>query len=106
MLAKHCKRRMRTQGNFYEGLCKILVHFVSRSPVRRSQAAVNLMALNRNQTKEEKKASAQKRVRARAMQASYKCETSVADVCVFVTYVMIYVTALDVTYVVRCVTYL
>ena len=33
---------------------------------------MNLMALNRNQTKEEKKASAQKRVRARAMQASGK----------------------------------
>ena len=45
---------------------------VSRSPVRRSQAAANLMALNRNQTKEEKKASAQKRVRARAIQA---CDT-------------------------------
>jgi len=42
----------------------------SRSPVRQSQAAVNLLAMNRNQTKEEKKASAQKRVRARAMQAA------------------------------------
>ena len=26
MLAKQCKRRMRTQGNFYEGLRKIVVH--------------------------------------------------------------------------------
>ena len=42
---------------------------IYRSPVRQSQAAVNLLAMNRNQTKEEKKASAQKRVRARAMQA-------------------------------------
>lgn len=42
----------------------------SRSPVRQSQCAVNLLAQNRNQTKEEKKASAQKRVRARAMQAA------------------------------------
>ena len=50
-------------------LIKIAKLIISRSPVRRSQAAANLMALNRNQTKEEKKASAQKRVRARAMQA-------------------------------------
>ena len=50
-------------------MTKIAKSIVSRSPVRRSQAAANLMALNRNQTKEEKKASAQKRVRARAMQA-------------------------------------
>ena len=53
-------------------LIKIPKSIASRSPVRRSQAAANLMALNRNQTKEEKKASAQKRVRARAMQA---CDT-------------------------------
>ena len=53
-------------------IAKILEHLL-RSPVRQSQAAVNLLAMNRNQTKEEKKASAQKRVRARAMQACDKC---------------------------------